>query len=212
MKQFLSGLILLAILFITPTISAPLEKGRSVLHRLSPHHELSRRIQAASENRPLNFTFTPTPSGDVPVQIEYGASMQPQTSGFRFSATLLKLGLDDDMVDAERRDTQFTFRSADTYGGRHVVISTRTYPFSIAFRSSLNLFGCVLSADSVVRALQQRGVSQDDMPQYVRQNVHVADPNTGNQYQLVPDSDREEITSADSSTIMISEESTEKSK
>jgi hypothetical protein len=178
MKQFLSGLILLAILFITPTISAPLEKGRSVLHRLSPHHELSRRIQAASENRPLNFTFTPTPSGDVPVQIEYGASMQPQTSGFRFSATLLKLGLDDDMVDAERRDTQFTFRSADTYGGRHVVIST---------------------PDSVVRALQQRGVSQDDMPQYVRQNVHVADPNTGNQYQLVPDSDREEITSADSS-------------
>lgn len=60
----------------------------------------------------------------------------------------------------------------------------------------------------MVRALQQRGVSQDDMPQYVRQNVHVADPNTGNQYQLVPDNNREEPASADSSTILISEETT----
>ena len=136
MKQSLSGLVLLATLF-TPTISAPLERGHGMLHRLSPHHGLSRRIQAASEKRPLNLTFTPIRAGDVPVYVEYGASTQLQTSDFRFSATLLKLGLDDDTVDAERRDTQVAFRSADTYGGRHVVISTRTYHSSIAFRSSL---------------------------------------------------------------------------
>jgi len=116
------------------------------------------------------------------VHVEYGASTQWQTSDFSFSATLLKLVLDDDIVNAERRDTQVAFRSVDTYGGRQVVIST---------------------PDSVVRALQQKGVSQDDMPQYVRQNVHVADPDTGDQYQLVPDSNREGPASVDSSTIMI---------
>lgn len=58
----------------------------------------------------------------------------------------------------------------------------------------------------MVRALQQRGVSQDDMPHYVRQNVHVADPDTGNQYQLVPDTNPEGPVSIDSGTIMISEE------
>ena len=64
----------------------------------------------------------------------------------------------------------------------------------------------VRSADPVVRALQQKGVSQDDMPRYVRQNMHVSDPDTGDQYQLVPDSNPEGRASTDSSTILIGEE------
>ena len=132
MKHSLSGLALLAILF-TPTFSAPLERGHGVLHRLSPHRGLSRQIQAASAKRPLNLTFSPIRPGDVPVHVEYGASTQLQTSDFSFSASLLKLVLDDDIVDAEWRDTQVAFRSVDTYGGRQVVISTCMYPFSITF-------------------------------------------------------------------------------
>lgn len=65
--------------------------------------------------------------------------------------------------------------------------------------------GYVLLAHSLVQALQQRGVSQDNIPQYVRQNVHVADPNTGNQYQLVPNNNPEATVSTDTNTIMISE-------
>jgi len=135
MKHILSGLVLLAILF-TPAISAPLERGHGALHRLSPHRGLSRRVRAAPAKRPQNLTFTPIHSGDVPVHVEYDASPQLQTSYFRFSATLLGLRLDDDIADAERHDTQVAFRWADTYVGRHVVISTRTYlSFTIAFRS-----------------------------------------------------------------------------
>ncbi|KAI9566088.1 hypothetical protein HD554DRAFT_1222764 [Boletus coccyginus] len=183
MKHILSGLVLLAILF-TPTTSAPLERGHGALHRLSPHRGLSRRVRAAPAKQPQNLTFTPIHSGGVPLHVEYDASPQLQTSYFRFSATLLGLRLDDNVADVEWHDTQVPFRSADTYVGRHVVIST---------------------PESVVSVLQQWGVSQDDMPHYIRQNVHVADPDTGNQYQLVPDSNPEGSVFTDSSVIMISE-------
>lgn len=57
---------------------------------------------------------------------------RPRPSDARFSATLLKLGGDDDVVDPTHHsgpghDTQLGVRSAGTYGGRHVVVSACTY-------------------------------------------------------------------------------------
>ncbi|KAN0082540.1 hypothetical protein V8E55_008335 [Tylopilus felleus] len=129
MKHSLSRLVVLAILF-TLTISAPLERGHNVRHRLSPHRGVSRRIQAALGKRPLNLTFTPINAGDVPVRAGYGTSTQLLSTDFRFSATLSKLGRVGDMSTAERPsggDAQIAIPSADTYGGRHVVITARTY-------------------------------------------------------------------------------------
>lgn len=76
----------------------------------------------------------------------------------------------------------------------------------------LNLCGCLLPADPVVWALQQKGVSQDEMPQYIRQNMYVTDSDTGDRYQLVPDSNQEESVSPNASSIMIGEESVQETK
>lgn len=66
--------------------------------------------------------------------------------------------------------------------------------------------GYVFLADSLSWVLHQRGISQDSIPQYVRQNVHVTDPKTGNRYQLVPENVLEGPALADSNPIMISKE------
>lgn len=136
MKNSFIGLVLLAILFTT-TFSAPVEKGEGVLHHLSSHRGrrslhrgLSHRIRTTLAKQPLNLTITPVDSADDFVHVEYGASTQLQTSDSRFSATLSKLGRDDEIVGAERSsggDTQVVIRSPDTYGGRHVMISIRTH-------------------------------------------------------------------------------------
>lgn len=55
-------------------------------------------------------------------------------------------------------------------------------------------------------ALEKMGVSQGAIPQYVYQNVHVADPRTGDQYQLVPDSNSRVPISIDSRTVTIGEQ------
>lgn len=132
MKHALSGLILLAI-FFTLAMSAPFERGHGMLHRQSPHRGLSHRIQAAHGEQPpkLNLSFTPVISGEIFVHhVQHEASTQLQTSDFRFEATFSKLRRDDDVVDAGHpsvRDSQVALHSVDTYGGRLVVISARTY-------------------------------------------------------------------------------------
>ncbi|KAF8443996.1 hypothetical protein L210DRAFT_3533419, partial [Boletus edulis BED1] len=182
MKHSWSRLFLLSMLF-TFTISAPLERGHGVKHRFFPHRGVSRRMHTVHAKRPLNLTFTPINWGDTPVHVEQDAPTQLQTSGIRFSATLSKLG-HDNMADAEPpswRDAQIAIGSTDThtYGSRHVVIS---------------------ASDPVVWALQQRGLSQDEIPHYICQNVLVTDPVTGDQYRFVLDGDSVPM---DSSTVMI---------
>ena len=56
-----------------------------------------------------------------------------------------------------------------------------------------------------MRAFIQKGVSQDTIPQYVGQNVHVTDPASGDQYQLIPDNSPEKSVSTDSNDVTISE-------
>ena len=99
-----------------------------MLHRLSPHRGLSRRRQATRlAKRPLNLTFTPTNAGDAPMHIEYDVSTSLRTTDFTFSATLLNLGREGDADYASGRDAQVAIGSADTYEGRHVVISAGVY-------------------------------------------------------------------------------------
>ena len=41
----------------------------------------------------------------------------------------------------------------------------------------------------MVQALQQMGVSQDKIPEYISKTVFATDPATNEQYQLIPDTD-----------------------
>jgi len=56
-------------------------------------------------------------------------------------------------------------RSTDAYEGRQVLVS---------------------SSDAMVQGLQAIGVTQDQVPQYLSQNLVATDSNTGNEYQLIP--------------------------
>lgn len=44
---------------------------------------------------------------------------------------------------------------------------------------------CAPVADAMVQGLQDIGVTQDQVPQYLSQNLVATDPNTGNEYLLV---------------------------
>lgn len=138
MKYAFTGLIFLAILSTT-TLAVPVERGDDVLHRpssrhghLSLHRGLSHRIRAAIAKLPQNLTFAPAGPMDNFVHVEYGAS---HAADFRFSATLLKRGRDDEIV-AEHfsgNGAQTALCPPDSYEGHRVTISIRTYPFTTKF-------------------------------------------------------------------------------
>ena len=144
MKNLFIGLVFLPILF-TVTLSAPVEKGNrtryrsSFRHGQSLRHRSSHRILAAVATRPPNFTFTPVNSMEHSVHVEYGTSTYLEASYFRFSATLFKLGLDDETINAEHfweGNTQTAIRSHDTHGAHHFMISISTHLFTPASKLS----------------------------------------------------------------------------
>ncbi|KAF9235469.1 hypothetical protein BU15DRAFT_64824 [Melanogaster broomeanus] len=68
-------------------------------------------------------------------------------------------------------------RSTDAYEGRRMFVSMR---FSVLCISRV--------ADEMAQGLEAQGVPQDQFSQYLSQALQVTDPETGNGYQLIPDS------------------------
>lgn len=156
--------------------------------------------------RVLDFNFGDIGALNGPISIrdvektvdEHPLSKRSVNFGFTLSniSITIKRGTEEVNEELSKRSEEYSLiiislpgvnglsgRSTDAYAGRHLTVSMRTYP-PVVFIRYANFTSV---ADAMVQALQQNGVTQDQMAQYLSQTLLATDPETGNKYQLVPD-------------------------